>query len=296
MKILITGANGVIGSDLVNFFSKDCKVFAIYRTSNNIIRKVKNKNINWIKHDLSKRITKKIKPEIVIHCAVTHTFSKKTNFSDYINSNIIGLKNILEFCKINKVKKFFHLSTINIYGNINYNKLDETHSFNNPNLLGATKILMEKSISLQDFNYLNLRLPGVVGYLINDPRRPWFCKIINSLNKNKKIEIFNSNKKFNNLIDSYEIYKFIKFLKNKKNFLNGSVNFCARNPITLKKIIVFSKKILNSKSKIIYNKRKSVHFTISSKKVSLDYGFDASNTLEIVYRYLEYFKKNFKKN
>ena len=50
--MLITGANGVVGSDLVKFFSKSTKVFAIYRTSNIINRNLKNKNIIWIKHDL----------------------------------------------------------------------------------------------------------------------------------------------------------------------------------------------------------------------------------------------------
>ena len=34
MKILITGANGAIGSDLVSFFSKDSIVYAIYRSEN----------------------------------------------------------------------------------------------------------------------------------------------------------------------------------------------------------------------------------------------------------------------
>ena len=34
MNVLITGANGTVGSDLVNFFSKKNKVYAFYRTPN----------------------------------------------------------------------------------------------------------------------------------------------------------------------------------------------------------------------------------------------------------------------
>ena len=55
MKILITGANGTIGSDLVNFFSKENKVYGVYRKLNDTIRKIKNKNIIWIKHDIKKK-------------------------------------------------------------------------------------------------------------------------------------------------------------------------------------------------------------------------------------------------
>ena len=57
--MLITGANGMIGSDLVNFFSKKNKVFAIFRNHNSISKSLKNKNIIWIKHDLKKKFITK---------------------------------------------------------------------------------------------------------------------------------------------------------------------------------------------------------------------------------------------
>ena len=47
--MLITGANGVIGSDLVRFFSEKSKVYAVYRTPNLITKNLKNNNIIWIK-------------------------------------------------------------------------------------------------------------------------------------------------------------------------------------------------------------------------------------------------------
>ena len=76
--MIITGANGVVGADLVKFFfSKKNKVFAIYRTENKINKNLKNKNIKWIKQDLSKGVLKNIKSKIIIHCAVAHTLSKK---------------------------------------------------------------------------------------------------------------------------------------------------------------------------------------------------------------------------
>ena len=74
MKILITGANGSIGSDLVKLLSKEHKIFAFYRTPNIITKKLKDKNIKWIKQDLKKKITKNIKPEIIIHGVVAHPF------------------------------------------------------------------------------------------------------------------------------------------------------------------------------------------------------------------------------
>ena len=54
MQILITGASGVIGADLVKFFSKNYKIVAMYRSKNYVVKNLKNKNIIWIKHDLKK--------------------------------------------------------------------------------------------------------------------------------------------------------------------------------------------------------------------------------------------------
>jgi len=216
MKILITGANGIVGSDLVNFFSKENKVYGVYRKLNDTIRKIKNKNIIWIKHDIKKKLNLKSKIDILIHCAVVHPFSKKKNYGDYIDTNIIGLKNIIEFSNKKKIKFFLYLSSVKIYGDIKNKVLKDSNTFSNPSILGATKILSEKMIEEQKFKYLNLRLPGVISYLNRDNRRPWLNNIIYNLKMNKKIDVFNSNLLFNNIIDTVDIYNFINFfLKNK---------------------------------------------------------------------------------
>ena len=51
MSILITGANGAIGFDLVNLLSKYKKVYAISRTKKG---NKKLKNVEWINHDLKR--------------------------------------------------------------------------------------------------------------------------------------------------------------------------------------------------------------------------------------------------
>ena len=85
MSILITGANGLIGSDLVKKLSNKHKIFGIYRTKNDEVKKIKN--VIWIKYDLKKNFKKKLKPspKFIIHCAVDQEASKKKSISDYIN-------------------------------------------------------------------------------------------------------------------------------------------------------------------------------------------------------------------
>ncbi len=288
--MLITGGGGKIGSDLVKFFSKRNKVFATFRNQNSVTKKLKNKNIIWIKHDFKKKFYKNIRPKIIIHCAGVHSFSKKNHYKNFIESNITGLSNILDFAVRNKIKKIIHISSIDIYGDIKNSKLIETDPSINPSLLGRTKLLMEKMISSEKINFLNIRVPGVVGYQINDPRYPWISKIVNRMKKNLKIEIFNSEKLFNNILDTYEIFEFIKKIKN-KNLKNQMVNLSATKPINLKKLIFNIKYLLNSKSKVLINKKKSKHFIISSKKISKLYNYKSSTTEEIVKRYIKSFSQ-----
>ena len=93
-------------------------------------------------------------------CCYTCTF-KKNSYENFINSNILGFKNILEFAKNLKQKKFF-ISTLNVYGDIKTKVLTEQNPIINPDFLGVSKILMEKILEKEKINYLNIRLPELL--------------------------------------------------------------------------------------------------------------------------------------
>ena len=76
MIILITGASGLLGHDLIKNLSRNHKIFAIYWTKKPFLNS-KNKNVYWIKYDLSKKINLKISPNVIINCVAVHELSKK---------------------------------------------------------------------------------------------------------------------------------------------------------------------------------------------------------------------------
>ena len=105
MNIIITGASGFIGYDLIRFLLKyNHKIFAIYRSNNILTKKLLHKNLIWKKIDLKDRVSLKKKIDIIIHCAVTHKLSNKKSISDYINSNIISVNNLIDLAKRSKTK------------------------------------------------------------------------------------------------------------------------------------------------------------------------------------------------
>ena len=91
MNIIITGASGLVGYDLIRFLLQDNhKIIAIYWSNNILKKKLFHKNLIWKKINLKEQIYLKKRNDIIIHCAVVHSFSKQNNMDDYINSNIIN--------------------------------------------------------------------------------------------------------------------------------------------------------------------------------------------------------------
>lgn len=114
-KILLTGATGFVGSNILKELSQNNQIFILIRKKPTQ-KKFFHKNIIFVKfidyEELNKKL-KKLKVDIVIHCA-TH-YIKNHNYKDIkklINANIllgnIILENLLEM----EVKKFINFSTV----------------------------------------------------------------------------------------------------------------------------------------------------------------------------------------
>lgn len=120
---LITGASGLIGSNLVSFLnyiniknSLNLKIIAIIR-SNPEPWFEKDKNILYIKKDLSReKLDKNLKFDFLIHCA---TYAQPKKFTERpketVLLNIKTLFDLLELAKNNKAVVLY-LSSAEIYG------------------------------------------------------------------------------------------------------------------------------------------------------------------------------------
>jgi nucleoside-diphosphate-sugar epimerase len=286
MKILITGANGELGSDLVNLLvKKKHKVYAIYRNNKKKIL-VKNKNLIWVRHDFCEKLIKKFKVDILINCIAAHNFSKKKKISDLINSNIIAIKNIIKFAGDNRVKLVVNLSTISIYGDVDKPDLKEEYKPKHVDNLGLTKFCGELLLADSSVNYINLRLPGVLTSSKNYGR-PWLKTIIKKIKNNKTVSIYNHKFFFNNVIDTHEINNFINYLLEKRLFkkkIRNSFNLAALKAEKMIDIILFIKKYFSSSSKIMIKKKSTKNYSINISKIRNKTKFLPSTTLDIIKR------------
>ena len=136
MKIIVTGGCGFIGNAVVKTFLKLNNVSLInldkltYASNSSSLNEIKNnKNYFFERVDICdrkklKKIFHKYNPDGVIHLAAeTHVDRSIDTSNDFINTNILGTHNLLEnsrdHFKKKKKFKFLHVSTDEVYGDLN---------------------------------------------------------------------------------------------------------------------------------------------------------------------------------
>ena len=281
MKILITGTNGAIGKEIAQRLKKNKK----------------NKLILFgRKRDLTKPINLNLKPEVVIHWAAKHPFSKKgRRMRNIYSTNMKITKNVINFCNNSRVRKVIFLSAVLAYGLISKKVISENDKPIKPNLYGKSKFISERLFCEKSnfFKAICLRIPGIFTTDLTKDH-PLVIKIIKKLIKNKVIHTYNFNEKFNNILDTKEIVKFINVIIRKKYLNSGVYNFAASDPVKFINALIIMKKILQSKSKIINRNIDKISFTISVKKIKKDFNFNIEKTTNIIVRGCrEILKKNY---
>ena len=110
--------------------------------------------------------------------------------------NIKGTFNVMEACVQQRVKRLVYSSSASVYGDADYEPMDEKHPFNNKNFYGATKIACEAMLRSYyhryNLNYVGLRYMNVYG-----PRQDYhgayiavIMKMLDAIDKNENPVIF----------------------------------------------------------------------------------------------------------
>lgn len=156
--ILVTGAAGFIGANLINEILKKFdakKVIGLDNLNDYYDVKIKEyrlenikkyEKFEFIKGNLADKnmideIFKKYKPEIVVNLAAQAGVRYSiTNPDEYIESNLIGFYNILEACRHNTVEHLVYASSSSVYGSNKKVPYSTEDKVDNPvSLYAATK-------------------------------------------------------------------------------------------------------------------------------------------------------------
>ena len=151
-KILVTGAEGFIGSYLTEYLVSndiDVRAFVLYNSFNSFgwldaIDKELLSKIDIFTGDIRdpNGIMKAMEDiDIVLHLAALIAIPYSYHSPDtYIDTNIKGTLNILQAAKKNNCQKIVHTSTSEVYGSAQYVPIDENHPIIGQSPYSASKI------------------------------------------------------------------------------------------------------------------------------------------------------------
>lgn len=222
-SLLVTGGCGFIGSNFINIIFKknEYKIInldAMYYCANekNIESSIRN-NDNYIlikgntsNKDLVDNILKNYQIEYVVNFAAqSHVQNSFDDSLQFTQDNIIGTHNLLECCrKYNKIKKFIHVSTDEVYGEseLDENKKDETSILCPTNPYSASKagaeLLAQSYIHSYKMPIIITRGNNVYGP--NQYPEKVIPRFIEQLKNNKKITIQGDGSNLRSFLHSYD--------------------------------------------------------------------------------------------
>jgi len=165
MKVLITGADGFIGSHLTELLVQegyDVSALSLYNSFNNwgwLEDACCKGQFTVLSGDIRdpfycKEITKNV--DIIFHLAalIAIPYSYRAPYS-YVDSNVVGTLNICQAALENGVNRVVHTSTSEVYGTAQYVPIDEKHPLQPQSPYSASKIGAD-AMALSFFNSFEL--------------------------------------------------------------------------------------------------------------------------------------------
>lgn len=309
-KILVTGGAGFIGFHICKLFlDKGYDVYSIDNLNSYYPKKFKIERLKVLNKyskfqnynfDISKKnkfsVLRKLSFSTIVHLAaqagVRDSDKNREKFIDY---NIKGFGNILDFASLKKIKTLIYASSSSVYGDTKIFPTKEKDFNNKPlSFYGLTKIINESQAELFYKNN-NISLFGLRFFTVyGEYPRPDMAiyKIFDSIYNNKTFNLFNygtNDRDFTNVENIKNcIYKLVK--KNQKKNIHKIFNIGSTGPIQINNLILLIEKITKRQLKVKqlgYNKEdvKKSHSSNSNintflnikKFISIDKGLSKFN-------------------
>ena len=292
-KIVVTGGSGFIGSNLVNFLIKK-KYFVINLdkhsySSNKINISFRNKkNYKLIKVDINNKkkiikIIKKFKPKAIFNLAAeTHVDRSIDEPENFIKSNVNGTFNLLESLRFLYKKQIFpkliHVSTDEVYGDIEFGRVKENFKYEPSSPYSATKASADHLVKSYVRTY---KLNAVISNCCNNYGPYQFPeklipKMIANIFQNKELPVYAKGRNSREWIHVYDHCEalFRLYLKGKNGeSYNVGTNKNLKNIDLVQKILKICKLMgikIGNKTKIKFVKDRPGHdfrYALNIKKI-----------------------------
>ncbi len=269
MKILITGAEGFIGSHLTEALIKkghSVKCLTLYNSFNNwgwldTLSIETKKKIEVIPGDVRDKelITKAMKKvDIVFNLAalIGIPYSYKAPRS-YVDTNINGILNILNAARELKTKQVIHTSTSEVYGSAQSIPITEHHPIIGQSPYSASKIGADQ-MAISYYKSFNLPVTIIRPFNTFGPRqssRAVIPTIITQILKNQPIKLGSTNPTRDFTFVEDTVAGMMCAINNKKS-IGEIINIGSGFEISINKLYLTISKLMGRKLKLIKSKNR----------------------------------------
>lgn len=196
MRLLITGASGLLGKKLMKILSNEHQVFGTYSTHEmgGLLK------LDLAKKENIKRVIEKVMPQVVIHTAtITDVDYCERKKNEAWNVNVDGSFYLVTLCKKKDIR-LVYISTDYIFSGKNspYMEDDTPHPIN---FYGQTKLEAENLIRKTLLGHVIIRPSILYGYNDADDKPTFPIQVLVALRNNQRVSVDDYRIKYPTWID-----------------------------------------------------------------------------------------------
>jgi len=312
--VVITGCLGLIGAHVTrNCLLKGWKVYGIdkctYAANLDFLQEFEMfENFTFVKEDIAKIKSIPDCDYVINIAAESHVGNSIIDSNDFIHSNIVGVKNILDIIRrkprnVDDQPIFFHFSTDEVYGDITEGQHIEKDILMPSNPYSASKAAADMLIlawaRTYDMKYIILRPTNNYGIGQYPEKLIPIC--VKHLMRGKKIRLHDAGEPIRNWLHSDDTANaVIKIIESGKTneIYNVAGGFEQKNKDTVKKIVQYFFEDDRNYEKYVdldYKRAgQDVRYALNDDKLRLLGWKPKKNFDEEVESIVKYYKKNFK--
>jgi nucleoside-diphosphate-sugar epimerase len=283
MTVLVTGAGSYIAQAIIRHMVEEkLDVIGTYRTH----CPTDLNGAKLLQLDLSNetdffKLPKRV--DAVVHVAAG---TPKHSVDKILQSAVQGLRPLQQYALDSGARALILTSSISIHGRIESSLVDETTPVVEPEIYGASKFLVERTLAstASHLPVIALRLPSVLGHL---ETAAWIPSLMRRLLAHEDITIFNPESAFNNAIDVGELSRFIVTSLAKPFSGFHAFPIASSGSMSISQIVELFRSSVKSQSVICINKTPHRSFTISSKYASKFFGYEPIGIYETLHRFVQ---------
>ncbi len=278
-RILITGANGFIGSKLINYLEMN-NYRQLFTLSRKLSKDIDQINVSHMSVDLQdgKEVNdaiQQIKPEVIFHLAADIRPSRDvTDLKEMINTNVIGTTNLLSSIVRNSlnIDCFINMGSCEEYG-FNSQPFSEDMPASPVSMYSGTKAASTALVKMF-FNLYNIPIVTVRPSLVYGPgqgKRFFIPQAVEKLLLKQELHMTHG-EQTRDFIYIDDLIEGLVEISQSRELIGEVVNLSYGEDISLKKVVEILSEITKTNSEvkygaIPYRDGEIMSFAVSNKKI-----------------------------